>query len=475
MTVAILVVLALSVLPFGGGARAAQLQVTKTVSPDPMIIGAESVYTLTVRNTGDTPATDVVVTDTLDPNLTPGALPAGCTASGQTVTCGGPGTAIPPGGELTLSIPVTVDSALADGTNLRNGFTADGSNTAPATGQLISQTRTVTDVEITKSGPATVEQDGTITYTVVVVNHGPSDAVDVTVQDPTDGNLTEIVDLPAECPASGLTVSCPLGRLKPGERREFTFTVRVRAPGGTQIDNCATVYTGSRENETGNNVSCVSTVVQPPPPITGGEPDLDLDKSGPAVARPGDTYEYTVVIANDGDATAENVVVTDLVDGKLTVADLPPGCALAGGTVRCSVGDLAPGESRTLTFGVRVSSGGDGDVIRNCAVGTTTTANRGGRGAECVSTEIDGPAPSPSPTPSPSGSPTPRPTSSEPGPSTDGPGKRGHAGDGPRHRPHGDVLPMTGAPVALGVAGAVGLIAAGVGLRLVARRRGRAA
>ncbi|NUR90560.1 MAG: DUF11 domain-containing protein, partial [Nonomuraea sp.] len=205
------------------GLRVANLQITKTVSPDPMIIGAESYYTITVTNNGDEPATDVTVTDTLDPNLTAGDLPDGCAISGQTVTCGGPGTTIQPGESVVYRVPVTVDPSLADGTNITNPVQATASNAPGASTQLISQTQTMTDVEIVKTG--TVNDDGTITWTITVTNHGPSDAVDVTVEDETDGNQTTIVDRPGECPGGGLTLTCPLGTLEPDESRTFTFTV----------------------------------------------------------------------------------------------------------------------------------------------------------------------------------------------------------------------------------------------------------
>ncbi|PSL00051.1 putative repeat protein (TIGR01451 family) [Murinocardiopsis flavida] len=264
------------------GQRSADLHVTKSVSPDPMVIGAESVYTVTVTNTGDEDAEDVTVTDTVSAEMSVGALSGDCSAAGQTVTCGGPGTTVPAGESVQYTIPVTVDPDVADGTDMTNsaevstsssGATVDGT-------QLISETQTLTDIEITKTGPATANPDGTITYTMTVTNNGPSEAVEVTVEDPTNGQLTTIEDLPAECPPSGLTITCALGTLEPGESDTFTVTMSVNsdvAP-GTTIENCATVYTGSRENVTDNNVSCQSTDIDggpspSPSPSPTGDPD----------------------------------------------------------------------------------------------------------------------------------------------------------------------------------------------------------
>lgn len=55
----------------------------------------------------------------------------------------------------------------------------------------------------------------TVSAAIAVTNHGPSEAVDVTVEDETNGNLTTITDRPDECPGGGLTLTCPLGTLEP--------------------------------------------------------------------------------------------------------------------------------------------------------------------------------------------------------------------------------------------------------------------
>lgn len=248
------------------GALAAALTVSKTVTPNPLTVGGTGTYTVVITNTGDEPAADVTLSDTLDPGVTVGALPPGCSASGQIVTCGA--GALPPGGSTTVEIPFTVDPSLSDGYNVVNRAEATSSTGSGGSTQLITQAQTLADVTITKDGPATVHPDGTITWSFAVTNLGPSDAVDVTVQDPTDGNLTTIVDRPAECPGGGLTITCPLGTLSPGQTETFTVTVAVNAgvPLDTVITNCATVYTGTRESDPDNNRSCVDTIVSPPQP-----------------------------------------------------------------------------------------------------------------------------------------------------------------------------------------------------------------
>ncbi|KGI80288.1 hypothetical protein IL38_17650 [Actinopolyspora erythraea] len=68
-----------------GSARSPQLDITKTVNPNPMTVGAEAEYVITVTNTGDTDAEDVVVTDQLDSGVRGRELPADCSVDGRTV------------------------------------------------------------------------------------------------------------------------------------------------------------------------------------------------------------------------------------------------------------------------------------------------------------------------------------------------------------------------------------------------------
>ncbi|MGN9841270.1 DUF7507 domain-containing protein [Nonomuraea sp. H19] len=234
--------------------RGPDLRITQAVSPAPLIAGAKSVHTVTVANTGDEDAEDVEII--IDPSMRiAGPLPHDCVSEGQTVTCGGTGMTLAPGESVTYEIPVTTDPALPDGTNITSRAQAAAPGTRGDATELISRARTMTDVEIVKTGPPTAKTGRVVTYRLTVTNHGPSQATDVTVRDPT----AELSDRPAECPGPALT--CPLGTLAPGESRTFPFTVTPATTGVTA--DCATVHTGSRDANAANNRSCASTRVRP--------------------------------------------------------------------------------------------------------------------------------------------------------------------------------------------------------------------
>ncbi|WP_193318338.1 DUF11 domain-containing protein [Nonomuraea phyllanthi] len=126
-----------------GPAAGAQLRITGTVTPEPMVIGAPSVYTVTVRNTGDRAAQDVTILNTLDPSAAPGAVPPGCAVvdRGGAVSCGGAGLAIPPGRSVTYEIPVTIDSAVPDGTRVTHRVEVSAGGAGERSARMISPAR----------------------------------------------------------------------------------------------------------------------------------------------------------------------------------------------------------------------------------------------------------------------------------------------------------------------------------------------
>jgi uncharacterized repeat protein (TIGR01451 family) len=454
---------------------AANLQITASVSPSPMTIGDPATYTVTVSNSGSDDATDATTTITLDDNVTLGTLPDGCIASGQIVTCGGTGTTIAADATTTYRIPVTVKSSLSDGTNITLRASVSSSSAQTQTTQLISQAQTLTDVEITKTAtPAAVEPGGTITYTITVTNKGPSDAVNVTVQDPTNGNLTTITSLPSQCPASGLTITCPLGTMTSGDSETFQFTSTVNSDvsDAAIINNCATVYTGTRESNTDNNVSCVDTEV-------GGTTPTDLynvaiTKTGPATVTAGETVTYTVTVTNAGDTDVPGLVFTDPDNSDLTVTGTNGACTPSNGVTRCLVGTETSGETKTYTVTETVdSSVGAGTQVDNCVSLTSTDVTVDE--SSCATSTVLAEA-SPSPSPSESASPTPSAPESPAGvltpPAPSPPGSPIPSESSAPRRGRG-ALPTTGAPIAPSTGLGVGLVLTGLLLCLISRPRRR--
>ena len=112
--------------PVGGAGPppvSADLSITKTDSPDPVVVGGTLGYTLTVSNAGPSNATSVIATDTLPASVTFVSASAGCVNAAGTVTC-------------TIG-----------GLNAAQSVTRTITVTAPSTSGTISNTASVTGSE----------------------------------------------------------------------------------------------------------------------------------------------------------------------------------------------------------------------------------------------------------------------------------------------------------------------------------------
>ena len=101
--------------------------------------------------------------------------------------------------------------------------------------------------------------------------------------------------------------------------------------------------------------------------VFAGQPKLEVVKEGPSTVELGETAEWTVEVSNTGSAAATNVVVTD----ELPDAFQPTT------SLRQEVGDLAPGESRTVNYAAKAVSQGS---FRNRAVASYGGSGPDGRG-----------------------------------------------------------------------------------------------
>jgi len=112
-----------------------------------------------------------------------------------------------------------------------------------------------------------------------------------------------------------------------------------------------------------------STTPEPPPP----SPRLTITKTAdPTEVLPGDLVTFVIQVCNAGDATAENVIVSDALPVELEVvsASASQGPAIVvGNGVRAEFGDLLPGTCAELTIVARVRA----DVSPCSEIGNVAT------------------------------------------------------------------------------------------------------
>ena len=119
--------------------------------------------------------------------------------------------------------------------------------------------------------------------------------------------------------------------------------VWLKADHEGSLTSCATISADPR--------ICASTFV--------GKATLTLEKTGPATVSLGSNVVYNLVVKNTGTTAAHDVVVSD-----------PTPDGLSGDPVNVTVGDLGPGESKTITATFKADKRG-----KACNDATATASN----------------------------------------------------------------------------------------------------
>lgn len=297
---------------------AADLSVVKSDNRDPVPISGHFTYAIAVSNNSASPATGVVLTDSLPPGVEfHHAAPPGVCSGVSTVTCS-IGT-IPEGTTTTVLLSVTAPDTAGVIENSVSVGAANPPDPFPSNNLDVEETTVVAaDVSIAKTdAPDPVLTGGELMYTMRVTNNGAITATDVLVTDPLpDGiNVKTANSTPGTC--SGTTiVTCSIGTLDSGESATVTIAAAVRGDKRV-VTNTATVSATSPDDVPENNTASERSHV--------GQPILELL---PAVGPPG---FVTIAEGSGFPRRAEVTLAWDPGIGELEVI------ADAGGVFRTQV------------------------------------------------------------------------------------------------------------------------------------------
>ena len=229
------------------------LTIDKDVVTSAVVAGTQVTYTIVLRNIGGNPLTSVTVSDTLPVSFTYATYTVNAVGATRTATVDpttGDSTptwgswTINSGGSLTIVFVANVDSAVSAGsydntasansdqTSLvnDNGTSAQDDNTPlgsdPESDEDVTIS-TVADLAITKlDDPDPVVAGTTLTYTIEVINYGPSDAQNVIVTDQLPADLLFVSASPGCALVSG-DIVCNLGTLAVGATVTITVVTTV--------------------------------------------------------------------------------------------------------------------------------------------------------------------------------------------------------------------------------------------------------
>lgn len=346
-------------------------------------------YEIHVKDTGNSPASGVVVTDTLEANLTfIEALDGGVWDAGtRTITWTVPGL-VDPGTDAIVRFRASIATPLADGTLVCNQATLTSPEATgpavtddPSTGaasdptcvsviskpELVASTKAAAD----DNGGAPEPGDG-LTYTILASNTGNVGETGVVVTDVVPVELGDVVALDGgSYDGSTRTITWTVGDLAAKESKALRFTAKIVRPldSGTPISNQAQLAS----NELGGGF-----VTDDPATAAFGDPTVVKVVSAPRFStstkdvldvnggklEPGDKLTYTITVVNDGGSLARNVVVTDVVPKTLTAVVPADGGTFdagsrtitwtsAGNAALATVG-MDAAKAVTLTFGAQV-------------------------------------------------------------------------------------------------------------------------
>jgi len=359
----------------------ADLSITKTDGVTTATAGGSVTYTITASNAGPSVATGATVADTFPASLT---CTWTCTgAGGGTCTAAGSGNIngtvnLPSGGSVTYTASCAI-SAAATGTLSNTATVTAPAGVADPTPGNNSATDSDTlgasaDLSITKTdGVTTATAGGSVTYTIVASNAGPSNATGATVADTFPASLTCTWTCTGAgggtCTAAGSGNINGTVNLPSGGSVTYTASCAVSAAATGTLANTATVTApaGVTDPTPGNNSATDSDTV-------GASADLSITKTdGVTAATAGGSVTYTVVASNAGPSNATGATVADTFPASLTCTWT---CAGAGGGTCTAAGsgnigdtvNLPSGGSVTYTASCTISAAATGSLVNTATV-----------------------------------------------------------------------------------------------------------
>ena len=317
------------------------LNITKSDTPDPVKPADNINYTINWSITGNATAHNVKITDGIPTNTTYVSVADGGVYNVNTNTITWTLGTKNPGDSGSVHFVVKVNTPLTNGTVIKNTATIDCDETPPTSADANTTVVAAPILKITKSvDQSFVNPGGTANYTVVIENTGNDTAINVKLNDLLPSGFT-FTDYGTN------THTFSLGNLAAGAKISITYNVTI----GTGVaagtyENLAVAWADNHSNVTAKvplEVRVPKVLAEEP------KPELTIDKTvDKSIANPGNVITYTVKVTNNGDATAINVQLQDV---------LPAGFTFEGSdniSKTWDLGDILVGETKQVTYSVKI-------------------------------------------------------------------------------------------------------------------------
>ncbi|HTZ76183.1 MAG TPA: C25 family cysteine peptidase [Candidatus Aquilonibacter sp.] len=364
----------------GAYCAGADLAVTNSANPTLVVSPSTITYTQSVTNNGPFDALNTAFSEAYPANTTfntysvSGASGWICNTAGS-FSCTNPDLPAGSAGNTTFTVTVNVLSGITSGTQIIDTDSITSGTNDPnltnnsATAVVLVAAAGTSDLSMSQmASPNPVAAGGAIQYVISITNNGPAAATNVSYSEAIPASPGYATFASLSC-ASGWTCTHPavngtgtvsgsIATLAAGGTASFTLTLNVSGttPSGTIISETASVSSTTTDpNPENNSVTSNVTVA------SSGQYDLSVTTSAsPNPVLPGDDITYTQTVANNGPASASNVVFTGSVPANTTFVSLgiPAGVVCTslpsvGGTGLIS---CCPGSGNTCS-GAAVPSG----------------------------------------------------------------------------------------------------------------------
>jgi uncharacterized repeat protein (TIGR01451 family) len=214
-------------------------------------------------------------------------------------------------------------------------------------------------------------QGSIVSYTVTLVNLGPSVAQNVTITDILSAGLSLVSSSSNQTTATGAAVGGTVGATTASLAVKQTLTLVVNASvtaSTGNVTNSAAGTSTTADPDTSNNTATVPTPV-------AALADVVIDISTPASGTPGQSITVSVTISNNGPGTATGVAATiTLPNGVVQVIPGVPASLPSGGTYTTTISYSVPlGSTTVQSFsGVATTTTADSNLANNLDTATTT-------------------------------------------------------------------------------------------------------
>jgi uncharacterized repeat protein (TIGR01451 family) len=335
--------------------------------------GETLTYTILLSNAGGSDVTNFGVTDPLDANVTFVSASHGGTLAGGVVSWSG--LTVPAGGNLALTVVVTVASPIPNGVSAIRNVAYPSTDTPPDCAATprpanCSTIATAPKISIAKTAgtptPTGTPNTFTLTYTATVTNTGGSvghyDLADTLAF---NGATVTAISPPAYASTTGDVQTGVLGSfvsptggtivtnedLAAGGVETWTYTVSYTVTDGALASDCANPLGGLR-----NSATLGGAAAGAPAETCTGSASVNLLKTAATPVPTGNPNEYTLTYTVDVSNTGTLPGVYDLSDvltfaGATVSAITPPAYASSTGDTQ----DGTPGTFQAPDGGVVVS------------------------------------------------------------------------------------------------------------------------